>query len=407
MAITQVRAQVDGVWYVLTYDETERCYVGTIPTPDSSATQPGGYYNVTVEAANDTGETATLDGDDLASLRLVVKDITAPTLTLVSPPLGYLTTQTPTIVVDIADDNAGVDTSTVQATADGESLTVSVESITGGYRATMTPTWADGAHTLEITAADNDGNVGSLSLLYTVDTTPPTLAVYWHRLIVDTATVEIRGGAWDSAGAAISVSSGTWTENTGPDSTGAWNMTVPLEIGVNTITVTATDGAGLTSTWTGTVIRLITDRTAEDLTALRDLLETPMEDWTAEQLAEFNEIRDRGAYNLTDLNRVGEAIALLTASLNGQGFALNTNPKTDWMESDIPTETPMGRYLGDVTALYSARATMESVTLPENMSDLTIPGANAIELALVLVDAVTPLARKSYIYSGEAFSGEF
>ena len=42
---------------------------------------------------------------------------------------------------------------------------------------------------------------------------------------------------------------------------------------------------------------LITDRSPGDLQALRDLLATPMADWTAEQLAEFKLAKSKGANN--------------------------------------------------------------------------------------------------------------
>ena len=40
---------------------------------------------------------------------------------------------------------------------------------------------------------------------------------------------------------------------------------------------------------------LITDRSQGDLDALRNLLATPMEDWTADQLAAFSRAKDGGA----------------------------------------------------------------------------------------------------------------
>lgn len=409
MALTQVRAQVDGVWYTLTYDGAQRCYVAEIPTGDTSADQPGGYFNVTVEATSDTGATASLDGGDIPGLRLVVKDLTAPVVTLVSPAEGYLTTATPEIVVDLTDNASGIALSTLTAMADGTALTATTEAITGGYRATVSPTWADGVHAVEISVTDNDGNTGTLTLLYTVDTTPPVLWVYGHRLVVDEESVSIRGGAWDSAGAAVTVSAGSWSVTTGPASDGSWEASVPLEIGVNTITVTAADGAGLTSTWTGTVVRLITDRVQGDLDQLKAMLRrfaggTETEaDWAA-----MNNPSQRSAYNYTDLNRVGEAVALLTASLAAQGYHVPTNPKTDWSEADIPTKTPMENYLADVAAIFQARLVRNpNIKLPEAMDNLTLAGANNIEWALVSVDAVTPVARKSYIYSGEAMAGEF
>ena len=409
MAISQVRAQVGGVWYSLTYDAAQRCYVAEIPAGETSADQPGGWYNVTVEVTDDQGQTATLDGHDIPGLQLVVKDLTAPVVTLVSPPEGYVTTATPEIVVDLTDDSSGVNISTLTVTADGEPLTATTEAITGGYRATITPTWADGVHAVSISVTDQDGNMGTLELLYTVDTTPPVLAVWDHRLVVDDAEVLIRGMAADAAGAAITASAGEWTGETAPDADGAWKLSVPLAVGVNEIAVTATDGAGLTSTWTGTVIRLITDRVKADLDALNAILrrfaagtETAA-DWTA-----LNEPNQRGAYNDTDLNRVGAAIALLTESLNGQGYHLSTSPRTDWAEADIPTATSIGTYLADVTSIFQVRLVQQTyITLPVSMAGLTLTGANNIEWALVCVDAVTPVARKSYIYSGEAMAGEF
>lgn len=65
---------------------------------------------------------------------------------------------------------------------------------------------------------------------------------------------------------------------------------------------------------------LITDRTQADLDALRALLSTPMADWTAEQLAEFNRAASKGAYNYTDLNRVTACMDYLNEVLTGLGY---------------------------------------------------------------------------------------
>ena len=97
MAITQVRAQFNGQWYMLTYNEDARAYQTAI-TPDTfSGGQPDGYYDVTVEAINDSGVVVTTDGDNLPGLRLVVRETIPPILTLVSPEAGYVTTNTPAV----------------------------------------------------------------------------------------------------------------------------------------------------------------------------------------------------------------------------------------------------------------------------------------------------------------------
>ena len=154
---------------------------------------------------------------------------------------------------------------------------------------------------------------------------------------------------------------------------------------------------------------MITDRVQADLDALNAILRrfaagTETEaDWAA-----VNSPTQRGAYNNTDLNRVGAAVALLTESLNAQGYHLITSPKTDWAEADIPMETPIETYLQNVETIFRARLVQTPyITLPASMSGLKLKGANHIEWALVCVDEMTPVVKKSYICSGEAFCGEF
>ena len=65
---------------------------------------------------------------------------------------------------------------------------------------------------------------------------------------------------------------------------------------------------------------LITDRAPSDLELLRDLLSTPISDWTAEQLAAFNQAASKGAYNYTDLNRVTACMDYLNERLTALGY---------------------------------------------------------------------------------------
>ena len=75
---------------------------------------------------------------------------------------------------------------------------------------------------------------------------------------------------------------------------------------------------------------LVTDRSASDLELLRGLLSTPMEDWTAEQLAAFNQAISKGAYNYTDLNRVTAAMDYLNERLTALGY------QTGYSKVEIP-----------------------------------------------------------------------
>lgn len=84
---------------------------------------------------------------------------------------------------------------------------------------------------------------------------------------------------------------------------------------------------------------LVTDRSPEDLQALRDLLATPMADWTAEQLAEFNRAVSKGSYNYTDLNRVIAAMDDINERLTAAGYVTVYHPIIVHPETPPPTPT--------------------------------------------------------------------
>ena len=81
---------------------------------------------------------------------------------------------------------------------------------------------------------------------------------------------------------------------------------------------------------------LVTDRSASDLELLRDLLSTPMGDWTAEQLAAFNQAISKGAYNYTDLNRVTACMEYLDETLRSYGY------RTGYQRIVVHPEEPPG-----------------------------------------------------------------
>lgn len=65
---------------------------------------------------------------------------------------------------------------------------------------------------------------------------------------------------------------------------------------------------------------LITDRSQADVDALESLLALPLSDWTAEQLAAFNQAISKGAYNYTDLNRVTACVDYLAGVFQSLGY---------------------------------------------------------------------------------------
>ena len=97
--------------------------------------------------------------------------------------------------------------------------------------------------------------------------------------------------------------------------------------------------------------------------------------------------RTDGYYNVTDLNRVGSALAAVGARLTAAGYAVPIAPKTDWTIEDIPTTTQMQRYIADVAVIRAALAVRASTPpTPPDMDDLTVEEANDIERILRDVD---------------------
>ena len=166
---------------------------------------------------------------------------------------------------------------------------------------------------------------------------------------------------------------------------------------------------------------LITNRSASDLENLRSLLSTPVSDWTAAQLAEFNQAISKGAYNYTDLNRVTAAMTYLDQVLQGYGYTSGFKPleikrtggtvepllpdgyKQLWYETDIPTQSEMTQYLTNVLAV--TKVFIEEPQLPQQMAGLTVDGANQIETALFELWKLLEILPTSFVPCGEAFCG--
>lgn len=383
MALTQVRAKLGEEWVVLTYNEATGRYEGQLTPSGTSYHQPGGYFPVEVEASNDSGDTATATAETMTALRLVVKETAAPTLTLVSPPPGYLQTGTPTFIFDATDEEGGSGINPDSFSLEG----ATAEEIANGYRFTWSTTWADGAHTVTASVEDYDGNPATVSGAYTVDTVPPSLYITapYMRHITDAGTVTVAGSVSDLTsgvggvtvdGEAVEVVSGRFMRE------------VDLDVGENTIPIAATDAAGNQTTGSVYMIRLITDRTKADVAVLEALYSRPGQ-WTEAELEWFNTAIVKGAYNAEDLNRVGVAVRWLAQELTRRGYLASVQPKTDWNQTDAPTQPQMADYLQDVDTVATAQ-NLYTGELPLTMRRSTVEDWNNIEKALVETDKYFP-----------------
>lgn len=400
MSITGVQARLGDTWTELSYNPVTGRWEGFLVPAQTSIHQPGGFFNVEVRAVSDRGESASISGETLAALRLVVRETQNPALTLVSPAAGYVTVKRPVVVMDAVDETggSGVDRNSWTVLLDGapQSAGKAVEEISGGYRLRWTPQadLGEGKHIVTFEVADLDGNSSSTSAAYIVDTEPPVLTLFLpdsHR-VVDQAAITVAGRAYDrtSGISGVEIVGEAGGLSAALDPAGDFSSAVPLEIGLNTITVTAADAAGWMASETITVIRLVTDRIWADVERVRELCARGYGRWTAEERAWWRGTRClRGSYDDRDLNRVTTAMEHISEWLDRYGYAVAYQPEPHhpWADEDAMTQAQGVLYLKNVEALRAVLPLPEKTPeTPRSMNELSVPAANDIETILVAVD---------------------
>ena len=95
----------------------------------------------------------------------------------------------------------------------------------------------------------------------------------------------------------------------------------------------------------------------------------------------------KGKYDFEDYNRVGEATNYVAQELINGGYDVSATAKTDWQNTDIPKDTDIEIYIGNVKAIVNALEMNNQLPItPKNV--LTILGANQIEQALKDADYI-------------------
>lgn len=262
MAISTVRVKINNVWTNMTLNEETGKYEGIIVAPSvTSFNLSGKYYPVTVEVSNDAGTVVTKDDTDSTlgeSLRLVVKETVKPTITLTSPTDGaYVQNNMIPVEFTVTDEvnGSGIKESSISIKVDGLSVFFTKTSITNGFSCVYTPEDAleDGAHIIEISAQDNDGNeADSVNTSFTVDTVPPALNVTSPtRAITNQTICTVSGNTNDTTSSPVTV---TVTHNDNDpvvltvDASGNFTQDFTLTEGNNTLIVVSTDASGRSTT---------------------------------------------------------------------------------------------------------------------------------------------------------------
>ena len=273
MAISTVKAVINGNEYNLTYNNTSGRWEASIPAPNiTSFHQDGGCFNVKLTATNEAGSIKTIDrSDDVFGHALALKVIEkqSPVITIISPGAGaYMTTATPTIKFRLTDNtignngDSGIDLTSLVIKVDGEIVRDEISRLEtdGGFECECTlSALSEGGHTVTIDVCDNDGNAASQgSASFTVDTVPPTLDIVApvDGLITNMQIITISGVTNDVTSTAVTVNislNGADQGSADVDEHGYFEKEIVLDAGVNTIIITATDSAGKTTTVTRTV----------------------------------------------------------------------------------------------------------------------------------------------------------
>ncbi|WMJ82728.1 Ig-like domain-containing protein [Oscillospiraceae bacterium LTW-04] len=270
-SIATITATINGVTHPLNFNSSTGKWEATLTAPSgSSFNQGGGYYNVSLSAADEAGNISTADATDMeigTSLRLVVKEKVKPTVSIVSPGASaFLTTNMLTITAQLRDADSGVKISTLSFKLDGVAMAYNAAGMTctpvaGGYNISYTPQTAlpDGAHTLTVAVADNDGNMSTTaSRSFTVDTVAPTLNVISPAagLITNKTAGMVSGTTSDATSSPVTLSikvNGVDTGAVTVNGDGSFGKAVTYAEGSNSVVITAIDSAGKTTSVTRTL----------------------------------------------------------------------------------------------------------------------------------------------------------
>lgn len=150
---------------------------------------------------------------------------------------------------------------------------------------------------------------------------------------------------------------------------------------------------------------LVTDRTQADVTRTSELArKINRGEATAEEIAEYPVVLQRGSYTAAVLNRVGAAMLYCQTLLGEIGIPVELDSvKTDWAESDMPTVSDMDLYLDNLSALKTAiNSPVYFPAVPESMNNLTWATANDIERILQMLEIEVENIKAAYVICGQS-----
>ena len=157
------------------------------------------------------------------------------------------------------------------------------------------------------------------------------------------------------------------------------------------------------------MLNMITDRTSDDVERWRVLQQKGYAAMTTAEKAEWISGSMKGAYNASDMNRVGVALNYLRDALADETYLSRDVfvAKTDWSESDIPTVNDLSLYLSYVETIRKATVHFaETPRTPTNTRALNYRDANDIEKILLASEDILYKMRAAWFFLDDLHCGE-
>ena len=148
---------------------------------------------------------------------------------------------------------------------------------------------------------------------------------------------------------------------------------------------------------------VIIDRTEAHVKRIEELNKKHYDNLTPEQKKEWNGVV-KGAYNASDMNRVGQAEQYLAELLHEAGYTVNVTPKTDWKMEDFPNVQQMMLYRAYASRVNNGLS--GTTAIPLLIPSVDPEKANTVEKALLEIYQYYQLMQRGYYYSGELYTGE-
>lgn len=148
---------------------------------------------------------------------------------------------------------------------------------------------------------------------------------------------------------------------------------------------------------------MIFDRTSKDVQNAKEIIETKVKTFSTLIDSEL-EMLERGCFSISTLNRIEGAVEEIVQKMKDFGSLISAETKV-WAIGDVFFISDFNRILNNILYLRSKIKVLPdtpNVPAPE----FTYTALNSIEKILFDLKTLLENAEKSFVYSGEIYSGE-